>query len=113
MRMIAFVLVIGLTGALALAVSKPTRGDFDAEIQTQLLAQIDKAETQADGDVARAVLIATCKAGRDQCVRFIRPLIRLRYSDHIFYSRAQVSLGDAFDARCTGMASQILCRAAK
>ncbi|TCO72103.1 hypothetical protein [Rhodovulum euryhalinum] len=106
--------LVGLVAALAIlglamAFTKPTDADFEAALEAQLLARIDAADPEAQADPVEAILMATCKMGREQCAQLIRALISLDYEDKVLFSRARVTLGDAQGTTCTGILTRIFC----
>jgi len=108
-RLVLFVAILAVLG-LALAFTKPTEAQFEAELETRLVAQIDSAKVDRDGDPARAVLVATCKMGPSQCAQLIRSLASVEYEDDVLFSRARIGLGDRPAATCIGILTRIFCR---
>lgn len=109
MRSLIALVLLGAGLALAMAFTKPTEQDFVAEIEARLIAQIDAAEIDAEGDPARAVLLTACKLGRTQCVKVLRTMLALEYEDKVLYSRATISTGGGAPAACYGLFTKILC----
>ena len=108
----AFLLLIGVVviGAVFCAISRPSHADFQAEMNRQLLAQIDATDTDDAKNTTEAMLITTCKLSRRKCADLIASLAKLDYRDQMFYATARVELGNAFKGDCLGIATKILCR---
>ncbi|WP_420010379.1 hypothetical protein [Tateyamaria sp.] len=96
--------------AAILFATNPTEADVGAQIEAQVLEQIDAANVDEIADPVESMLVATCKLGRRQCASLIRNLISVEYTDNVLFSQVSAQLGNGPATSCIGILTRLLCR---
>jgi hypothetical protein len=100
-------LVVGLI-LLALFATKPTRGDFDQELDSMLREAISTT-TYDNGKTIDANLTAVgCKLRTNDCLNILRKTYSVSNKNFIFVTRHDVS-GPGASIRCWGLLKQFVC----
>jgi hypothetical protein len=105
--LITFLLLAGL--AMGLVITNPSREDVDAEIQSQLMVQIDQFEANADQDPTIQLIVKTCKLSRSACANFISSFVEVGFEDKLIYSKVTLTLGNKEPVTCFGALSRLVC----
>lgn len=95
--------------AVALAVTNPSRADVDAEIQSQLVLNIDKLDTGADQDPAIKLVFNTCKISRSACAKLMQSFIKVDYQNRVVFSQVTLRFGNKDPIQCFGALSRVIC----
>ena len=104
---IAVVVIVGL--AIALFVTNPSRADVDAEIQSQMLVQIDAYEAADTEDPAIKLIVQACKISRNACSSFLASFINVKYDDKALYSEITLTMGNKEPVTCYGLLTRVIC----
>ncbi|THH37162.1 hypothetical protein E4Z66_09550 [Aliishimia ponticola] len=108
MRALILVALLAIAAG-ALFATSPNRAMFEAQVEEQIVAQIEAMDPNDAEDEATRLLLTGCKFGASGCARLVRSLMDIRWEDRVLYSTATLRLGQGDPLRCYGLLNKIIC----
>lgn len=91
-----------------LFISKPSPADVEQVIKDELIADINAAKLNKNGDFFSNFLTLTCKFDAESCYPLARATVEVSYKDRILFSAVGIS-ANGKTRNCIGAFKNIFC----
>lgn len=91
-----------------LFVSKPSEAEVEAEIKTAIVADINAAQIDREGEFLSNLLTVTCKFDAESCYKIARAAMHVSYKDFLLLASIKIATGNR-QRNCVGAFKNLFC----